>query len=101
MDNGYVICPNCGARAVSKETNICGECEWQPEPVRDFREELKNTINSYSKENGSNTADLILAEYLVTCLNAFDMAVNQREAWFGRPPATPFEPVSMNIKATK
>lgn len=101
MDNGFVICPNCGARAVSKETNICGECGWNPNPDREFREELAQLINRHSKENGSNTADLILAEYLIACLNAFDMAANQREAWYGRSPAVPFEPIDASIRATK
>ena len=33
-------------------------------------------------ENGSNTPDFILAKYLVMCLNAFDTAVNHRNAWY-------------------
>ena len=50
----------------------------------DFREELQMLLNSYSKENGSDTPDFILAEYMVNCLNAFDVAANQREDWYGR-----------------
>jgi len=50
----------------------------------DFRKELEQVINRHSKENGSNTPDFILAVYLVSCLRAFDDAVNCRESWYGR-----------------
>ena len=49
----------------------------------DFRKELETVINKFSKENGSDTPDFILAEYLVGCLNAFDRATTQREKWYG------------------
>ena len=49
-----------------------------------LREEINDAINRNSAENGSNTPDFILAEYLVDCLTAFDKAVNAREMWFGR-----------------
>jgi hypothetical protein len=52
---------------------------------RSFRRELQAIVNRYSRENGSNTPDFILAEYLNTCLTAFDEAVNAREKWYGRP----------------
>lgn len=49
-----------------------------------FRAELESLVNRYSQENGSNTPDHILAEYLTNCLCAFDDAVNMRERWYGR-----------------
>lgn len=52
-----------------------------------FRDKLEALINCESRENGSNTPDFLLAEYLVDCLVAFDKAVNAREGWFGRTPA--------------
>ena len=36
-----------------------------------FEQELKDIINRYSKENGSNTPDFILGEYLTDCLKTF------------------------------
>jgi len=54
----------------------------------DFRKELENLINSYSKENGSDTPDWILANYMDMCLQAYDQATNQREAWYGRGKVT-------------
>lgn len=49
-----------------------------------FRKALEDLINLYSMENGSDTPDFILAEYLKDSLEAFDKAVNLREAWYGR-----------------
>jgi hypothetical protein len=49
-----------------------------------FRADLIDVINNYSKENGSNTPDFILADYLVGCLNNFNNIVKQREHWYGR-----------------
>lgn len=47
----------------------------------DFKDELISLINRYSKENGSNTPDYILAGYLNDCLEAFDKAVILRAGW--------------------
>lgn len=49
-----------------------------------FREELEALINKHSMENGSNTPDFMLADYLMECLSAFDRVVNAREKWYGR-----------------
>lgn len=70
-------------------------------PPNNLREELTHAINRYSAENGSNTPDFILAEYLVDCLSAFDKAVKRRGEWYGRtdhpcsdrPTANPSEPL--------
>jgi hypothetical protein len=53
-------------------------------PLTAFEQELRHLINCFSKESGSNTPDVILAEYLSSCLNAFNIAVSQRERWYGR-----------------
>ena len=54
--------------------------------MEDFKKELENLINRHSKENASNTPDFILAIYLENCLDAFNMACQQRENWYGRDP---------------
>ena len=59
--------------------------------MSDFRKKLEQALNSISAENGSNTPDFILAEYLEGCLDAFDQAVHQREQWYGRDPNTGIE----------
>lgn len=48
----------------------------------DLSHALSSLINSYSKENGSNTPDFILAEYLEGCLKVFDAATNRRTNWY-------------------
>jgi len=54
------------------------------EKPKTFNEELRSLINRRSRENISNTPDFILAEYLLTCLEAFESASNAREKWFGK-----------------
>ena len=53
--------------------------------MNNFENELRTLINKYSLENGSDTPDFILAEYMMYCLDAFDRAVTRREEWYGRP----------------
>lgn len=53
-----------------------------------LREELVGLLNKHSAENGSDTPDFILADYLMNCLDAFDKAVTAREKWYGRAPVT-------------
>lgn len=44
-----------------------------------FLQELKELINRFSKENGSNTPDYILAAYLYDCLEALNRTINARD----------------------
>lgn len=61
-----------------------------PEPVdpehrqERFRNDLQDLLNRHSMENGSNTPDYQLADYLITCLHALDETINRRESWYGR-----------------
>lgn len=55
--------------------------------------ELAALLNRHSRENASNTPDFILAEYMLTCLAAFEHASRKRETWFGRF-LTPSGPVT-------
>ena len=51
----------------------------------ELKREIEHLINRYSRENNSNTPDFILAEYLMTCLEAFEKASKVRENWYGVP----------------
>jgi hypothetical protein len=73
-----------------------------------FEKELQHLLNRFSKENGSNTPDFILAEYLNNCLITYNKALQKREKWYGRDgflqtpegvsnPASP-EPIENNLK---
>lgn len=52
--------------------------------MNSFERDLTALINRYSMENGSDTPDFILAEYMNYCLMAFNQAVMRREEWYGR-----------------
>ena len=56
--------------------------EYVPSMHGDFRKELASLINKFSLENGSNTPDFILAQYMFSCLVAFNEAFNRREIWY-------------------
>jgi len=49
-----------------------------------FEVELRELINRNSMENGSDTPDFILAEYLSRCLETFDAIVVKRAEWYGQ-----------------
>ncbi len=53
----------------------------------EFELALRDLINRYSVENGSDTPDFILAGYLVSCLDNFEQTTLERERWWGRGPA--------------
>ena len=49
-----------------------------------FAKDLERLINKHSMENGSDTPDWILAEYLMLCLKAFNRTSKLRARWFIR-----------------
>lgn len=49
-----------------------------------LRDDIRAVLNRHSAENGSNTPDYILAEYLTACLIAFDTATRHRELWYDK-----------------
>jgi len=46
---------------------------------------LAALLNEVSREQDSDTPDFILAEFMVGALEAFELGVNRRERWYGRP----------------
>jgi len=63
-----------------------------------LRKEIEYVINCNSEENGSNTPDFILAEYLTDCLSAHDKAVTAREKWYGREPIPVDAPTTLKTE---
>lgn len=53
--------------------------------MTEFQKDLEALINKHSLEQESDTPDAILAEFVGKSLDAFDLAVNRREVWYGRP----------------
>jgi hypothetical protein len=45
--------------------------------------ELEGLISRWSMEADSNTPDFVLAQYLRTCLTAFNKATAERDRWYG------------------
>lgn len=52
--------------------------------MTEFEKELQSLLNRFSMENGSNTPDYVLAQFLSNCLNAWNQGIKARESWFGR-----------------
>ena len=48
-------------------------------PSTKLEKELAHILNCYSEESRSNTADWILANYLIACLDAFSSAMFSRD----------------------
>jgi hypothetical protein len=48
--------------------------------------ELTQLLNKYNQDNVSSSPDWLLAQFLLSCLAAFNIAVQQRETWYGRDP---------------
>ncbi len=53
--------------------------------LEELRDEIVRAINRHCAEDGSDTPDFILADYLMGCMQTFDRAVDAREKWYGRP----------------
>lgn len=62
---------------------MTGEWPDTAENPDSLADKLRATLNAYSAENTSNTPDWILADYLLGCLDAFDLAVLAREKFYG------------------
>ena len=58
----------------------------------EFRKELEQLINRHSMENGSDTPDYILAEYMADCLAAFDRATQRRDQHMSADMPEPAQP---------
>jgi len=54
------------------------------ERQRTLQDDITDAINRHSAENGSNTPDFILGEYLAACLMNFNAATRAREKWYGK-----------------
>jgi hypothetical protein len=65
-----------------------------------FEQELRDLINRHSKENGSNTPDFLLAEYLVGCLSVFDTILTKRTRWTDGPNEVPNQSQSHELCTT-
>lgn len=56
---------------------------YEPRPT--LEKSLAKLLNRHCVENGSNTPDFILAEFMLASLKAFENASKARENWYGVP----------------
>ena len=49
----------------------------------EFTRALAALVNCHSRENGSDTPDYLLADYLMGCLRAYEAATVARDKWCG------------------
>ena len=54
--------------------------------MSEFRQDIEKVINRHSRENTSHTPDFILSHFLMASLAAFDLAVKDRDEWYGFKP---------------
>jgi len=52
--------------------------------MTELKKDLSTLLNRHSQENASDTPDFILAQFMLSSLNAFEAAVRSREKWYGR-----------------
>jgi hypothetical protein len=57
---------------------------------KDLGEELAALLNRYNQEQGSNTPDFLLSEYLMSCLATWNTIVVKRDSWHGFDPPIPY-----------
>jgi len=62
---------------------------WMPKPPQSLCEDIVHAINCRSAENGSNTPDWILGDFLMASLEAFDAATKARRSYYQTPNDTP------------
>ncbi|MBW2093310.1 MAG: hypothetical protein JRI80_00340 [Deltaproteobacteria bacterium] len=65
--------------------------------MSDLQRKLSTLLNYESTENESNTPDYILAEFMISCLAAFNAATIAREKWYG----VRFNPITTPPKEPK
>jgi hypothetical protein len=51
--------------------------------ARIFTDELRQLLNRHSMENGSNTPDFLLSQYLTDCLIAYNKVAQANSQWHG------------------
>ena len=49
-----------------------------------LEQEMTAVLNRYSAESESGTPDFILAQFLLNCLSAWNVACKERREWLGK-----------------
>ncbi len=54
-----------------------------------FRKELEALLNKHEKDTGTTTPDFLLANYLIGCMDVYDLTVRKRDNWLVSKGAAP------------
>ncbi len=65
-----------GDKIMTKETK---EVKVTPQPRLTLKQDLANVFHKHRAQDIENTEDFILAEYLISCLQAFEVALRRRD----------------------
>lgn len=65
----------------------------------DLVSDLAAVLNRHSAEQNSDTPDFILAQFLRSCLAAWDVATRERERWYGVTPMVCSPPAVLPLRA--
>ena len=65
--------------------------------VARLRKAISEAINSVSAENGSDTPDFILADFLTDCLEAWNTAIKRRNDWYAPKALAPAPEESVSL----
>ena len=85
LDDRSKLCRDCAEEfRIWYEKKHTKEKEMDTAQRKEFRTGLLKLLNRHSAENGSDTPDYILADYLVGCLDAYNDTLCRREEWYGR-----------------
>ena len=97
MSKDILYGPGCNRRSDDKASKKFIEELVKEIDMNNFEAELTALINKYSLENGSDTPDFILADFLIGCLESWNNNVSERSAWYGNKTKVP-ESVVKGIK---
>jgi len=82
-------------KAYRKMRDSFGPEAESPAPATTLRREIANVLNRFSAENGSNTPDHLLTEFIFGCLSAWNATTLARDRWYGVRLAPGHSDVSM------
>ena len=46
-----------------------------------FRKELERLLNTHNQDTCTTTPDFLLANYLIGCMDVYDLTVRKRDVW--------------------
>jgi len=86
FDDEYDVPKNIKKSFDKKSRRCCiakGKKRREQMKKTELEKKLTRLLNEESRESDSNTPDFLLAEFMLNCLDAFELTSNKREVWYG------------------